>query len=156
MRLSSQLLVVASVLLLGSASGCAKAGDVPALTPTDAAARVQAGTSVLVDVREQPEWTTTGVVTTAHLLALSDLRGTRSQWSTFLSSHRDKEIILYCRSGNRSGQAAKLLAAEGFRVANAGGLRDWVNAGQPLRPADEPPQAPGGPEATPGPNPSPE
>lgn len=141
--------LVAAILLL--AGGCSRASDanVPALTPADAAARVKAGTSVLIDVREQSEWRSTGVVTTAHLLALSDLRGSREQWSTFLESHREKELIIYCRTGNRSGQAAKVLAAEGFRVANAGGLSDWVNAGQALRAADEPPQFPTVPEVTP-------
>jgi rhodanese-related sulfurtransferase len=113
---------------------------VPALTPAEAAAHVQAGTAVLIDVREQSEWTATGVVATAHLRALSDLRGTRTTWKEFLEANRDKELILYCRSGNRSGQAAQVLAAEGFHVANAGGLRDWIAAGQPTRPASEPPK----------------
>jgi rhodanese-related sulfurtransferase len=115
------------------------AAEVSSLTPADAAARVAAGTAVLVDVRETAEWNETGVVATAHLLALSDLRGPRAQWKTFLEANRGKELILYCRSGNRSGQAAQILAAEGFHVANAGGLKDWVAAGQPTRKADEPP-----------------
>ena len=117
-----------------------RAADVPTISPDEAAARVATGTAVLVDVRESAEWQQTGVVATAHLLALSDLHGERETWKEFLESHRDQELILYCRSGNRSGQAAKLLAAEGFRVANAGGLRDWVAAGQPTRRVDAPRQ----------------
>jgi len=111
---------------------------VPSLPPTEAAARVAAGTAVLVDVREAAEWKATGVVATAHLLALSDLRGARTEWRAFLEANRDKELILYCRSGNRSGQAAQLLAAEGFRVANGGALKDWVAAGLPVRKPNEP------------------
>ncbi len=138
-RLLPVLLTVLS-LFLGIA--CAPAADVPSRTPADAAARVAAGTAVLVDVREPAEWDSTGVVASAHLLPLSDLRGARTQWKAFLDGNRDKELILYCRSGNRSGQAATILAAEGFRVANAGGLREWIAAGQPTRQADAPPQAP--------------
>lgn len=129
-------------LLLPVLGWAATAAEVPDVAPADAAARVQAGTAVLVDVREPAEWKDTGVVATAHLLALSDLRGEREQWKAFLEAHRDQELILYCRSGNRSGQAAQILAAEGFRVANAGGLRDWIAADQPTRAAQEPPRAP--------------
>ncbi len=36
---------------------------------------------------------------------------------------KDKPIVLYCASGARSGQAARLLSAAGFiDVVNAGGL----------------------------------
>jgi rhodanese-related sulfurtransferase len=116
-----------------------RAAELPVLTPQEAAVRVANGTAVLVDVREPAEWQETGVVASAHLLALSDLRGAREAWKEFLAAHRDKEIILYCRSGNRSGHAAKLLADEGYRVANAGGLRDWTAANQPTRKVDTPP-----------------
>jgi phage shock protein E len=38
---------------------------------------------------------------------------------------RDKPIVLYCASGARSGQAARMLKAAGFAdVVNAGGLDD--------------------------------
>jgi rhodanese-related sulfurtransferase len=132
--------ITAIILSLLGASLASWGAEVSTLAPAEAAARVAAGTAVLVDVREPAEWQETGVVASAHQLALSDLRGERVQWRAFLAAHHDKEIILYCRSGNRSGQAAKLLAAEGFKTANAGGLRDWTAAGQPTRRADEPRQ----------------
>lgn len=116
------------LLALFTLSACG--ADVARLLPAEAAQRVAAGNAVLVDVREPDEWAETGFVVGAATLALSDLRGERREWTSFLIAHRNREIILYCRSGNRSGQAARLLAAEGFRVANAGGLRDWVTAGQ--------------------------
>lgn len=38
---------------------------------------------------------------------------------------KDAEIALYCRSGNRAGQAQALLEAAGFtQVSNAGGIGD--------------------------------
>ena len=38
---------------------------------------------------------------------------------------RDKPIVLYCASGSRSGQGARLLKKAGFTdVVNAGGLAD--------------------------------
>jgi phage shock protein E len=38
---------------------------------------------------------------------------------------KDAEIVLYCRSGNRAGQAEALLEAAGFtNVSNGGGIAD--------------------------------
>ena len=40
-------------------------------------------------------------------------------------ANKDKEIILYCRSGGRAGSAKQMLDAAGFKkVTNAGGLTD--------------------------------
>lgn len=40
---------------------------------------------------------------------------------------KDKEIICYCRSGNRSGQACLILEAAGFKNTKnlVGGMLDW-------------------------------
>jgi rhodanese-related sulfurtransferase len=39
---------------------------------------------------------------------------------------RDKEIVVYCRVGNRSGYAAAFLASQGFTVKNLeGGIALW-------------------------------
>lgn len=41
---------------------------------------------------------------------------------------KDKPVVLYCASGARSAQAARLLKQEGFTdVVNAGGLSDMPN-----------------------------
>lgn len=108
------------------------AADAGYLKPEEAAKRVAAGTAVLVDVREPAEWTD-GVVASATLLPLSDLRGDRKAWAPFLEANKGKELILYCRSGNRAGQAATVLVAEGRVVANAGAFSTWEAAGQPVR-----------------------
>jgi rhodanese-related sulfurtransferase len=82
-------------------------------------------------VREPEEWSD-GVAAPAALLPLSDLSGSRQKWQPFLEKNRDKELILYCLSGVRSGSAARLLAKEGFRTANAGSIYDWSSAGLPV------------------------
>ena len=102
------------------------------VAPAEAAQLVADGKAVLIDVREPDEWAG-GVAAPAVLLALSDLTGPRQTWKPFLEKNRDQELILYCRSGSRSGRAAQLLAAEGYRTANAGGFNDWARAGLPVR-----------------------
>lgn len=46
---------------------------------------------------------------------------------------KDKMIILYCRSGRRSGIAKDTLIKMGYKnVINAGGVKDWVKKGYKL------------------------
>jgi len=129
-----------SLLFLAAGAGCSRATEAPTIAPADAAQRVAAGKAVLIDVREPKEWAEAGVAAPATLLPLSDLTGDRKQWKPFLEKVGDKELILYCRTGNRSGRAAKLLAEEGYRTLNAGGFRDWQDAHLPTRKVDAPPQ----------------
>ncbi len=43
---------------------------------------------------------------------------------------KDETYYLYCRSGNRSGQAARIMKSKGFEnVYNVGGFEDLANAG---------------------------
>ncbi|MGD8122387.1 rhodanese-like domain-containing protein [Vibrio sp. TRT 2004] len=53
-----------------------------------------------------------------------------SQLAThFANIDKEKQIVLYCRSGNRSGQAYQYLVSQGFaNLHNAGGLVEMQNA----------------------------
>lgn len=101
-------------------------------TPAEAQAALEAGTAVLVDVREPSEWSS-GVAQPATLLAFSDLRGGRKSWQPFLEKKRGKKFFLYCASGARSGSAATLLRREGVDAVNLGGFGRWAGAGLPTR-----------------------
>jgi rhodanese-related sulfurtransferase len=105
----------------------------PRAEPAECAPRVRSGAALLVDVREPAEWAS-GVAEKAVLLPLSDLTGARAQWSKFLVGAKDREVLLYCASGMRSGRAAQVLAAEGVGAANTGGLSDWKAVGWPIVP----------------------
>lgn len=76
----------------------------------------------LVDVRESfehNEFNIGGI-----LLPLGDIR--LGDTST-IDHLKDEEVFLYCRSGNRSGQAALILETMGFsNVINVlGGMLEW-------------------------------
>lgn len=103
----------------------------PQVKPQECAPRIIAGTAILVDVREPDEWAK-GVAKDAVLLALSDLSGSREQWSRFLAEAGDREIVLYCGAGVRAGMAARVLTSEGFRAANSGSLTAWADTGWPV------------------------
>lgn len=45
---------------------------------------------------------------------------------------RDQTIVLYCNSGNRSGQVAQMLRQAGFtNVYDLGGIQTWTSQGYP-------------------------
>jgi rhodanese-related sulfurtransferase len=119
-------------LTAAAALRAADSAKVPKISPQEAARRVEEGKAVLIDVREPKEWAE-GVAQPAQLLSLSDLRGERKDWKAFLEKNRGRELILYCRTGNRSGTAATILAKEGFTTTNAGGFAAWKEAGLPVR-----------------------
>ena len=124
------LLIIAAVVIALFIAKRLFAG--PTLTPREAEKRVASGTALLIDVREPSEWAS-GVARPAVLLPLSDLTGSRSKWKPFLEQNRDKELLVYCRSGSRSGIAAGILRRAGFKASNAGSFGAWQNAGLPTR-----------------------
>ena len=47
--------------------------------------------------------------------------------------NKEQKIAIYCRSGRRSANAARRLAAEGFQCINLkGGILAWQEAGKPV------------------------
>lgn len=81
---------------------------------------------VVIDVRTQKEYE-------AGHLALADRHHDllNGDFEAQLDSlDKDKTYYLYCRTGNRSGKAAELMAEHGFEhVYNIGGFQDLVDAG---------------------------
>jgi len=100
--------------------------SIPEVSPTEAQARQRAG-ALVVDVREPHEWRA-GHIPGARLIPLDELPRRLAELDP------EQEIVLVCRSGNRSAQATLLLQRAGFtRVANlAGGMIAWTRAGLPV------------------------
>jgi rhodanese-related sulfurtransferase len=96
---------------------------------TPAAALAARGSVRLVDVREPDEfYGELGHIDGAELVPLATVMAAAADWD------RSAEVILVCRSGNRSGRAAAALASAGFeRVMNlAGGMIAYGAAGLPI------------------------
>jgi len=46
---------------------------------------------------------------------------------------KDKEVLVVCRSGNRSQEGRDILLAAGFNATSmAGGMKDWYAKGFPV------------------------
>jgi len=50
-----------------------------------------------------------------------------------LAAYQDRELVVYCRSGRRSGLAIEVLRAQGFtKLENGGGLNQMAGRGLPI------------------------
>ncbi len=75
--------------------------------------------TMIVDVREPYEYAS-GHIKGAKLIPLGSLPNRLNELN------KDKNIILVCASGARSGRAASFLSKKGYRVFNlAGGMMRW-------------------------------
>lgn len=93
------------------------------ITPEEVKQRLDSGEILqLVDVRESYEHDAFNIG--GLLLPLGNIK---DYDTTVIDDLKDKEVILYCRSGNRSGQAALILESLGFsNVKNlVGGMIAW-------------------------------
>ena len=73
----------------------------------------------VVDVRTPMEFST-GHYQNAVNIPLSDISNRLPEFGA-----KTQPIVVYCRSGNRSGQAKRMLESAGFtNVINGGGLKD--------------------------------
>ena len=77
----------------------------------------------LIDVREPYELETEGFVPNAINIPLGDVP-TRVEEIKAMA----KPVVVFCRSGNRSGQAAQYLQAQGVdEIFNGGGFQDVLD-----------------------------
>lgn len=82
--------------------------------------------AVLVDVREPDEWRA-GHAPQARHIPMGDLADQAGHLPDGVP------LLLICRSGNRSGKAADMLAAMERDAANVdGGMQAWAAAGLPV------------------------
>jgi rhodanese-related sulfurtransferase len=96
----------------------------------EAAALLDGGEAVLVDVREPHEWDAGRIPGARHV----ELEHLASQAETI---PRDTRVIFQCRIGVRSAMATKAFRASGYdAVSMAGGIQAWHDAGLPMEPED--------------------
>lgn len=72
--------------------------------------------AVLLDVRTSEEYNE-GHIKNSENIPLSKIEN--------YTTDKQKTIYVYCRSGARSGNAARILASKGYNVINAGGIIDY-------------------------------
>lgn len=101
-------------------------GGIEQVNAQDAQALIKAG-AILVDVRE-PYERKAQYIPGSKAFPLSEIN---KKWQQL---PKDKDLIIQCRTGNRSARAASFLAKQGLNVKNlSGGLLAWQAAQLPIK-----------------------
>ena len=118
-RILSAALVALSLIALAA---CAPKAQYHLISAEEAKERLDSGDAlVLVDVRTKEEFDA-GHIESALLLPNEEILDSPPE----ILPDKNAEILIYCRSGNRSAQAAKKLVAMGYtNVYDFGGIIDW-------------------------------
>lgn len=106
-----------------------KLHGVPQLAPPAATRLMNSEDTLVLDVREDAEYKQGHLANAVHIPL-----GQLNQRIKELEQYRDRNVVAYCRTGNRSNTAAGLLRRQGFgNVFNlAGGIVAWQNANLPV------------------------
>ncbi len=98
--------------------------------PSAAISIINHDNAVLLDVREVSEVSSGSMLNDALHIPLSTISKRLSE----LDKYKDQSVLVYCRSGNRSGSVCRTLSGRGFeKVYNlAGGIMAWEDAHLPV------------------------
>ncbi len=118
--------IAVSALSQPGVNTTADADSLPREISVAQAAEMRDSGAFILDVREPDEWVA-GHIPDATLIPLAQLE------SRLNEVPQDQEVVVVCRSGNRSATARDILLQSGFdQVASmAGGMNDWQAQGLP-------------------------
>ncbi len=117
---------VAFIVYLIALGGGGGSSGLPAEVSVDEGYQMYQSGVFMLDVRTQQEWDEYHAPN-ATLIPLDQLQSRLGELP------KDREILVVCRSGNRSQQGRDALRAAGFDAASmAGGLKEWYAQGYPL------------------------
>jgi rhodanese-related sulfurtransferase len=126
------ILVLAAVLIYLISSTANKeitSGGLPAEVDVDTAYSMYKEGVFVLDVRTLEEWNEFHVPGTT-LIPLDELAAHTEELPRY------RQIVVVCRSGNRSQQGRDILLEAGFThvTSMSGGLNEWKTAGYPIEP----------------------
>lgn len=121
-----QLSLLLSLLLL---IGCGYKNDTQAVTPIspkDAQTMTAENQAVIIDVRENNEWSKKHIRGAIHV-PLGQLKDRLTEFETY----KNTPLIMQCQHGNLSAQASAMMKSAGFtKVYNLDGrLQAWQQSG---------------------------
>ncbi|MBK1702469.1 rhodanese-like domain-containing protein [Thiococcus pfennigii] len=123
------LLVLAFVVLAGLLIQNLIAGNKGSVDPVEATDLINHKDAVVVDVRSAADFAKGHIINAINI----PFNGFKNQLAT-LNKHKERPIIVNCRSGSQSALACRELRKAGFADVHnlRGGLMAWQNAGLPL------------------------
>ena len=121
--------IIASLAFVLLLTGCSSSPSATDLSVSEFTGKVAEQGVVTLDVRTPGEFNE-GHIEGSQLI---DFQSGNFE-NEIAALDKSKTYAVYCRSGNRSGQAVKVMREAGFNnLYNLnGGVIDWANAGLPL------------------------
>lgn len=108
------------------------AQNLPTISPAEAQKLSSENKAIILDVREVDE-IMVGKIKGSKEIPLSLMTSDKVRFEKEVELlPKDKEILVYCRSGRRSGIVGSKLKEKGYTVKNLGGFSDWEKAGFPI------------------------
>jgi rhodanese-related sulfurtransferase len=122
----AMLVFVAFIIYLIALAGKDNGKNLPVEVSVDSAFQMYQSGAFVLDVRTQAEWDEYHAPN-ATLIPLDQLQARLSEVP------KDREILVVCRSGNRSQQGRDILLAAGYNATSmTGGLKEWYAKGYPI------------------------
>ncbi len=124
--------IIICLFVIGLVSSCTAASEKEAYQDIDAKAgfgMIQNESPLILDVRTPAEYQA-GHIKNSILIPVQVLT---AEYKKILE-YKDKPVLIYCRSGNRSVTASKILLENGFKpIYNMkGGIKSWIQNGYPI------------------------
>lgn len=121
-------IVVILIIILAVGAGIVYASSPDSISPLDAQKLLATNQAVVVDVREIDE-VLAGTIQNSINIPMSHMSNNKSSFDGQIEKlPKDKTVIVFCRSGRRSGIVGGILKKKGFKVLNLGGYEDWKKA----------------------------
>lgn len=115
-------------MCISQASGCNN-NDIPSVSAPEFEQQIKVDSVQLLDVRTPEEYAEGHIAGAVNI----DVQSDDFQPTARQELSKDSTILVYCRSGRRSLDAAEILARLGYRVVNLkGGILDWQASGLPV------------------------
>lgn len=108
---------------------CAQTANIKTVNPQEFQNYITQKNTILIDVRT-PEEVSEGKIENATNINLYD-----PDFENKISKlDKSKTVLVYCRSGHRSMEAAKIMTKKGYKVINLnGGITNWQAQGLPIK-----------------------
>ncbi len=114
-------------------SGCSGNGNIVSVSAQEFEKEIKADSVQLLDVRTPQEYAE------GHIDGALNINVQSEDFQKMAEKDlsKDATILVYCRSGRRSMDAAEILTKLGYKVVNLkGGIIEWIEDGRPVTSED--------------------